>query len=65
MKICNNKKYRTRNGQAVVIDRKRANHLFYPVTGRFADGSRDLRWARDGRFLYEAKETGLDLIEYT
>lgn len=34
MKICNNKKYRTRSGYDVIIDRKRSSCKACPVTGR-------------------------------
>lgn len=68
MKICNNKKYRTRDGRPVVIARKRVKGSCYPVRGRFAKGLRipvTLSWTEDGRYLLPHQKgcSHLDLVE--
>lgn len=65
MKICNNKKYRTRIGQCVVIDRKRSGSKAYPVTGRIIgplSGPRRIRWTSSGRASIDWL-TPFDLVE--
>lgn len=66
MKICNNKKYRTRDGQAVVIDRKRVKQSCYPVRGRIIRVLReplDLSWTEDGHYFHQGSRARLDLVE--
>lgn len=68
MKICNNKKYRTRSGLKVVIDRKRSGYKYYSVTGRVYETNghvRLLHWSAFGKYFYfgSKEEHPYDLIE--
>lgn len=67
MKICNNKKYQTRSGHRVIIDRKRSSIESYPVTGRvvWGDGRPDLLvcWTIDGAQFAHGLSNYLDLVE--
>lgn len=66
MKVCNNKKYRTREGMAVVINRKRVKGSAFPVRGRVVSGLRGafgLSWTEDGHYLYQDGSSRYDLVE--
>ena len=66
MKICNNKKYRTRSGRRVIIDRKRTACSVYAVTGWIVtnDGKRHREsWASDGKYLRGECINPWDLVE--
>jgi len=57
--ICNNKKYRTRDGQDVVIDRKRCAGWPYPVTGKLIRSSGKpvrLSWTEEGHYLKKSHQ---------
>lgn len=63
--ICNNKKYRTRSGYPVVIDRKRCAGWPYPVTGRLIRSPNKpalLSWTEEGHYLRGSYQL-LDLVE--
>ena len=66
MKICNNKKYRTRSGQVVVIDRKRVKQSLHPVRGRLIRSPLEplsLSWTEDGYYYPQNGAHRHDLVE--